>query len=100
MAKKVLFLTHIQHNKVDDPCVLVGVLTMTYQTSDLPPTPETKKSKDTEVEVMKSVLSDTRKVSMRRARVIAPFVPSHDVRRGILYALQALLTYTLMLAVM
>lgn len=37
---------------------------------------------------------------LRRARLIAPFIPSHDLTRGALYALQALLSYALMLAVM
>ncbi|KAI0067877.1 hypothetical protein BV25DRAFT_1794431 [Artomyces pyxidatus] len=40
------------------------------------------------------------RVNGRRARMIAPFVASHDITRGVLYALQALLAYALMLAVM
>ena len=37
---------------------------------------------------------------LRRARLIAPFIPSHDLTRGALYTLQALLSYALMLVVM
>ncbi len=36
----------------------------------------------------------------RSPRTIPPFIPSHDVPRGVLFALQALLYYALMLAVM
>ncbi|TCD70041.1 hypothetical protein EIP91_005022 [Steccherinum ochraceum] len=36
----------------------------------------------------------------RRPRVIPPFILSHDVPRGMVFALQALLAYVLMLAVM
>ncbi|CAL1696525.1 unnamed protein product [Somion occarium] len=36
----------------------------------------------------------------RSARVIPPFIPSHDLTRGVVFALQALLMYVLMLAVM
>ncbi|KAI0034906.1 copper transporter [Vararia minispora EC-137] len=36
----------------------------------------------------------------RRTRIIAPFIAAHDVPRGALYALQVLLAYVLMLAVM
>ncbi|VDB84492.1 unnamed protein product [Peniophora sp. CBMAI 1063] len=39
-------------------------------------------------------------LASRRARLIAPFIASHDLSRGALYALQALLAYALMLAVM
>lgn len=37
---------------------------------------------------------------VRKGRTIPPFVLSRDVTRGALYALQALLSYALMLAVM
>ncbi|TFY72644.1 hypothetical protein EVG20_g375 [Dentipellis fragilis] len=40
------------------------------------------------------------RITSRRARIIAPFVASHDITRGVLYSLQALLAYALMLAVM
>ncbi|KAI0048432.1 copper transporter [Auriscalpium vulgare] len=40
------------------------------------------------------------KIGRRSARVVAPFILSHDVTRGALYSLQSLLGYTLMLAVM
>lgn len=33
-------------------------------------------------------------------RRIAPFIPSHDITRGLVHALQALLAYMLMLAIM
>lgn len=36
----------------------------------------------------------------RAARTVEPFILSHDLPRGVLYALQAVLAYTLMLAVM
>ncbi|TBU64853.1 Ctr copper transporter [Dichomitus squalens] len=36
----------------------------------------------------------------RSSRMIPPFIPSHDVPRGALFAFQALLFYVLMLAVM
>lgn len=39
-------------------------------------------------------------LASRRARLIAPFIASHDLSRGALYALQALLAYALMLAIM
>ena len=39
-------------------------------------------------------------VIRRAARTVEPFILSHDLPRGILYALQAFLAYTLMLAVM
>ncbi|KAK7058260.1 hypothetical protein VNI00_001891 [Paramarasmius palmivorus] len=38
--------------------------------------------------------------SVPATRVIAPFIASHDIPRGFLYAIQALLGYVLMLAVM
>ncbi|KAF8168331.1 copper transporter [Crassisporium funariophilum] len=38
--------------------------------------------------------------SRSRLRTITPFIPAHDIPRGILYALQMLLMYILMLAVM
>lgn len=34
------------------------------------------------------------------ARVIVPFIAAHDIPRGAIYALQAFLSYALMLAVM
>ena len=37
---------------------------------------------------------------VRSPRVLPPFIASHDIPRGVAYALQALLTYLLMLAVM
>ncbi|KAI0374383.1 hypothetical protein BV20DRAFT_961534 [Pilatotrama ljubarskyi] len=37
---------------------------------------------------------------VRVARTVPPFVPSHDLPRGVLYAFHTLLTYALMLAVM
>ncbi|KAI0314988.1 Ctr copper transporter [Amylostereum chailletii] len=43
---------------------------------------------------------DQQALVSRRARVIAPFIVSHDVTRGLMYALQALLSYILMLASM
>lgn len=54
-------------------------------------------------EIRAGSLSDqyTGPVFVRRAaRTIEPFILSHDLPRGILYALQAVLAYTLMLAVM
>jgi copper transporter 1 len=42
----------------------------------------------------------TRSPIIQRRRTIPPFVLSHDVARGALYSLQALLYYALMLAVM
>jgi len=36
----------------------------------------------------------------RHDRLIAPFIPAHDLPRGAIHAVQALLGYTLMLAVM
>ncbi|KAI0824132.1 Ctr copper transporter [Trametes gibbosa] len=36
----------------------------------------------------------------RSSRTIPPFIPAHDIPRGVLYAFQALLTYALMLVVM
>lgn len=36
----------------------------------------------------------------RKTRTIAPFIPSIDLTRGVLFALQAFITYALMLAVM
>jgi copper transporter 1 len=36
----------------------------------------------------------------RSARMIAPFIPAHDIPRGVVHTLQAFLSYTLMLAVM
>ena len=34
------------------------------------------------------------------SRTIVPFIPAHDIPRGILYSLQMLMVYILMLAVM
>jgi len=36
----------------------------------------------------------------KSARMIAPFIPAHDIPRGVVHTLQAFLSYTLMLAVM
>ncbi|THH16768.1 hypothetical protein EW146_g3932 [Bondarzewia mesenterica] len=58
--------------------------------------------KKEELEAVEPVLvnSPGNRPTLRRARLIAPFIPSHDVTRGVLYALQAFLSYALMLAVM
>ena len=39
-------------------------------------------------------------VTFRTPRTLPPFIASHDVPRGIAFALQAVLAYALMLAVM
>ncbi|KAI0639192.1 Ctr copper transporter [Trametes polyzona] len=45
--------------------------------------------------------SQSSSVPARRSpRTLPPFIPSHDIPRGMLYAFQALLSYALMLAVM
>ncbi|KAA1468598.1 hypothetical protein DENSPDRAFT_476287 [Dentipellis sp. KUC8613] len=64
--------------------------------------------KDPGVEIQEQVLANSPAArstpeghpTSRRARIIAPFVASHDITRGALYSLQALLAYALMLAVM
>jgi copper transporter 1 len=58
-----------------------------------------------EIEVVESPVDSPTPVlhkqrGSRRARIVAPFIAVHDVPRGALYALQALLAYALMLAVM
>ena len=60
---------------------------------------EDDKVPSTSVEPMPSLATQPFMAS-RRARMIAPFIASHDLSRGALYALQALLAYALMLAVM
>ena len=45
-------------------------------------------------------VDDPRSVNVQRRRTVPPFVLSHDAARGAFCSLQALLTYTLMLAVM
>lgn len=51
-------------------------------------------------EISEDERGSTRSPITQRGRTIPPFVLSLDVARGALYSLQALLTYTLMLAVM
>lgn len=51
-------------------------------------------------EISEDERGSTRSPIAQRGRTIPPFVFSNDVARGALYSLQALLTYTLMLAVM
>jgi len=47
------------------------------------------------------VISRTNLLSHTRAhRTIVPFIAKHDIPRGVIYALQALLGYILMLAIM
>lgn len=36
----------------------------------------------------------------RKRTIVTPFVPAHDLSRGILHAVHTLLSYTLMLAAM
>ena len=50
------------------------------------------------VSISKPTGSDT--AVTRTPRVLPPFIAAHDVPRGFAYALQALLAYLLMLAVM
>lgn len=55
-----------------------------------------------EVDINPQASLDAQKVTAfpRRARTIPPFILTHDVPRGMIYAFQALLGYALMLAVM
>ncbi|KAI0361853.1 hypothetical protein OH77DRAFT_1391920 [Trametes cingulata] len=67
------------------------------------PSPEPKGSADVD-EVPVTELPSQSDVPLRtRARAprtVPPFIPSHDVPRGVLYAFHTLLTYALMLVVM
>jgi copper transporter 1 len=59
---------------------------------------------DDDDDAAKSAQVDTQeqlqRVPRRSARMIVPFIAAHDIPRGAIYAFQALLSYTLMLAVM
>ena len=67
-------------------------------------TPTKEKDNHDVEEINASSLSDKYAgpvFTVRRAtRTVEPFILSHDLPRGVLYALQAFLAYTLMLAVM
>ncbi|KAI9057184.1 hypothetical protein FKP32DRAFT_1661838 [Trametes sanguinea] len=59
-----------------------------------------KKAADVQDVKVTSLPSKRPAVPARPARTIPPFIASHDIPRGALYAFQALLMYALMLAVM
>ncbi|TFY73217.1 hypothetical protein EWM64_g10795, partial [Hericium alpestre] len=69
---------------------------------DTEPLDDKERRKSPEVEVESSSENNKsigERFIARRVPVIAPFVASHDIARGVLYALQALMAYVLMLAV-
>ena len=66
--------------------------------SSLPAIQDKKAASVEETKVGASPADKPRQV--RSPRTIPPFIASHDIPRGALYAFQALLMYALMLAVM
>lgn len=54
----------------------------------------------TEIRSISRIDSPSPNRARKPPRMIAPFIPAHDIPRGAIHALQALLGYTLMLAVM
>lgn len=55
--------------------------------------------KSAEADIRQQIQSISRRPYMS-ARMIAPFVAAHDIPRGAIHALQALLSYAFMMAIM
>ncbi|KAI0670113.1 Ctr copper transporter [Trametes maxima] len=68
--------------------------------SSLEPATKKRSSDIEEMKVNQLPLHDTIVGRSRSPRSIPPFIPSHDIPRGVFYAFQAMLSYALMLAVM
>jgi hypothetical protein len=82
------------------------VMTLTTSKQDIPPaeiplqcSDKAEKSSDV-AQLPQNPLSSYGYQSQSSPRLIAPFVLAHDIPRGVMHAVQALLGYTLMLAVM
>ncbi|OCH96597.1 hypothetical protein OBBRIDRAFT_809092 [Obba rivulosa] len=83
----------------------LAVTTAKYHTTDLPTPSKEKTSVDIEEVDTQSLPSKPGEKGpllpeRRFPRTIPPFIPTHDIPRGALYAVQAVLGYALMLAVM
>ena len=61
---------------------------------------EKSKSLDNKTEIQAELRPSVLNHPISGKRVIPPFIPMHDVPRGLIHAGQSLLVYTLMLAVM
>ena len=60
----------------------------------------TDKSSQVETSIQLVSRSNTSRQAGKPSRMVAPFIASHDIPRGAIYAAKALLGYVLMLSVM